>query len=296
MVLLDALVELGYRKLIVCHLNHRIRARVSASDARFVASLGKRYGLTVHTGSEGVPRLAKAEKQSLETAARLARHRFFFATAAHYRCRRIFLAHHANDQVETVLNHLFRGAGLGGLVGMRETGVLQPPSGSSARKPLEVIRPMLTVWREEIDAYAETHRLPWREDASNASHEHLRNRVRSVLLPVLNDVYQRDVTPIVHRLAEIVFEDHDYLTRVADQALAEIASPQRRLSAPKLRSLHPAIQRRVLQRWFDSLNVSGVGFSEIESARKLLASNHPSKVNLPGGRYLRRKERQLFVE
>jgi tRNA(Ile)-lysidine synthase len=294
--LLDALVAIGYRKLIICHLDHRLRGRDSTADARFVAALGKRHWLTVDSDSADVPGLAKQEQLSVETAARLARHRFFFAAAARHRCKRIFLAHHADDQVESVLMHLFRGSGLKGLSGMAEQSPMPPPPGSTARSPIQLIRPMLAIPRSEIDAYLKTRDLKWREDASNESSEHLRNRVRSVLVPELHNIFQRDVRPMVQRLAAIVAEDEDYLSEIADQALADVTIELTSLSASKLRSLHPALQRRVLQKWFAVQKISGVGFLEIESTRQLLTSSSPSKINLPNNRHVRRRSGRIFIE
>ena len=294
--LLDALVTLGYRKLIVCHLNHRLRGRDASADACFVTALGKRYGLTVDSDSADVRRLAKQEQLSVETAARLARHRFFFAAAARHRCRQIFLAHHADDQVESVLMHLFRGSGLKGLSGMADQSPMSPPHGSAARSPIRLIRPMLGIHRTEIDGYLKTHNLKWREDASNESSGHLRNRVRSILVPELHKIFQRDIRPMVQRLAEIVSEDDDYLSEIADQALADVTIDPTSLSAPKLGSLHPALQRRVLQRWFAAQKIANVGFLEIESTRHLLTSTSPAKINLPDNRHVRRRAGKIFIE
>jgi len=294
--LLDALVAMGYRRLIICHLNHRLRGRDSTADARFVAELGKCYQLTVDSASEDVGRLAKREQSSLETAARLARHRFFFSAAARHRCRQIFLAHHADDQVESVLMHLFRGSGLGGITGMRERTTMSPPPGSSARSPITLLRPMLRIWRSQIDTYIDVRALSWREDTSNVSTEHLRNRVRSTLIPKLREIFQRDVSPMVHRLAKIVTDDHDHLSSLADQALNELTIEREQLSASKLRRLHPALQRRVIQKWLATQRIGGIGFNEIESTLSLLTSDHPSKINLPNGRHVRRRAGLLFVE
>lgn len=294
--LLDVLVELGYRNLVVCHFNHRLRGRASAADARFVASLGKRYDLRVDTGSDNVSRLAKAGKLSIETAARNARHRFFFEVATRHRCHRIFFGHHADDQVESVLMHLFRGAGMGGVTGMRELTLLKPARGMAARKSLELIRPLLKIRRIEIDDYVVRRKLSWREDASNATTEHLRNRIRSMLMPTLVEAFQRDVSPMVHRFAEIVREEDDCLEALAGVALLEVQSSRGTLSTKQMLSLHPALQRRVLRQWFDLQEFGGIGFDEIESVRRLLEAERPAKVNLPNSRHVRRRAGQLFVE
>src|SRR5882724_3813406 len=124
--LLHWLVNLGYRRLIVCHLNHQLRGRSSQADSRFVEKLVPTWNKNIafqvdfEPASADVRALAKRKKTSIETAAREARYSFFARVAKRRRCHTIFLAHHADDLVETFLINLFRGAGATGLAGMRE--------------------------------------------------------------------------------------------------------------------------------------------------------------------------------
>src|SRR5947207_3638788 len=178
--LLDALVNLGYKKLIVCHLNHKLR-EASDADARFVRKRVATYNKTVageahldfELGSANVTALAKKKKMSIETAAREMRYSFFAEVAKRRRCHTIFLAHHADDLVETFLINLFRGTGVTGLAAIREV----TPRGIDD-VDLTVVRPLLSVWRDEIDSYVREHRLKFREDASNKNLGPLRNRIR----------------------------------------------------------------------------------------------------------------------
>ena len=160
--LLHWLISLGYNDLIVCHLNHRLRGRSSDADARFVKRLAAKYQADFELGSANVRALAKRKKMSIETAAREARYAFFAETARRRNCSTIFVAHHADDLVETFLINLFRGAGNAGLAAMREI---------STRRidgvDLTIVRPFLCVWRKEIDDYVGEHRLKFREDATN---------------------------------------------------------------------------------------------------------------------------------
>ena len=117
--LLHWLLDQDYQKLIVCHFEHGLRGRAGKSDARFVERLAKKYGLKFELGSADIAALAARTKQSIETTARHERLAFFERVGRRRRCLTIFLAHQADDQVETFLLNLFRGAGGRGLGAMR---------------------------------------------------------------------------------------------------------------------------------------------------------------------------------
>jgi len=155
--LLHGLVEAGYRRLVVCHLNHELRGEAAEEDARFVSRLAHSRKLPVESGRADVAASARQTKRSIETAAREARYRFFDETATRRRCRTIFLAHHADDQVETFLFNLLRGAGPAGLGAMATDSVR-----TFGRRKLRILRPLLAVWREEVYAYIRAHGLAWR--------------------------------------------------------------------------------------------------------------------------------------
>ena len=294
--LLDLLVQSGFKKLVVCHLNHRLRGRESTADARFVGTLGRRHSLPVEQESADVKALASEQKLSIETAARLARHRFLFRVAARHRCRRVFLAHHADDQVETVLMNLFRGAGMRGLGGMEECSELHPPDGITARKPLQLIRPLLHTRRHEIELWLKERRLRWREDASNESEEFLRNRVRHQLLPNLDDCFGREVTPIVLRSAIVAREEERFIAKLVGEALKLARLDGGALSVRVLRSMDPLLQHRVVKCWLRESGITDVGREESVSVAALVSMQSPAKVNLPGACHARRRSGRIFLE
>src|SRR5205809_891591 len=204
--LLHWLVDLGYRKLIVCHFDHHLRGRSSQADARFVKKLAAKYRADFQIGSANVRALAKKKRMSIETAAREARYSFFAKVAKRRRCRTIFLAHHADDLVETFLLNLFRGAGTAGLAAMRD---------ASTRRidkfDLVVVRPFLGVWRKEIDIYLREQRLKFREDASNKNLNPLRNRVRHRVIPYLEKMLGRNIRQNIWRTAVIAAEEENWI-------------------------------------------------------------------------------------
>ncbi len=280
-VLLHLLANLGYRKLVVCHLDHRLRGRASAADARFVERLALRLGFPAVIERTDVSRMGVERGMSIETAARAARHEFFARVASGKRCHTIFLAHHADDQVETFLFNLFRGAGASGLGAMR---------GETQLGALRIVRPLLGVWRAEIDAFAERHGLKFREDATNTQPAHSRNRMRHQLIPAIEKIFGREIKQAVWRSAEILAAEDEWIRGL-------ISTDTDELSVRQLREMPVAMQRRIVQSWLKRLRVPDAGFREVESVRALLpASATKAKVNLPAGLHARRRAGKLFVE
>jgi tRNA(Ile)-lysidine synthase len=309
--LLDWLVRAGYCKLIVCHLNHRLRGRSSDADARFVETLvanykkqklavpgkfrgGKRVPATAASNIDlvvdraDVRALARKRKMSIETAAREARYEFFARVAKQKKCRTIFLAHHADDLVETFLINLFRGAGGAGLAGMRE---------SSQRNvhgvTLQVIRPLLGVWRTDIDRYIRRHRLGFREDASNHQLGPLRNRIRRRVIPYLEKSVGRTIRQNIWRTAMIFSEEEIFFGELLPQLPAGVTE----LTLNALRNMAVALQRRTLHKWLRAADVADVGFELVERVRALLdLTTGVARTNLPRNRHVRRRAGKLILE
>jgi tRNA(Ile)-lysidine synthase len=295
--LLHLLVDLGYEKLIVCHLNHQLRGRMSDADARFVQKLVERrrrgtrprtrtVDLDFELGAVNVRALASKQKISIETAAREARYKFFAETARRRKCKTIFLAHHADDLIETFLINLFRGAGAAGLSGMREI---------STRRiddvDLTIVRPFLGVWRKEIDVYVREHRIKFREDASNKNLDPLRNRIRHRIIPYFEKILGRNVRPAIWRAAAIAGEEEDWI----EKQLPDSTDAQ--FSVARLRALPVALQRRAIMKWLRAQKISGISFDVIERVRSLVDHDAATaKVNLPQDRHARRRAGSIFVE
>jgi tRNA(Ile)-lysidine synthase len=291
--LLHWLLDAGYQRLIVCHLNHQLRGRSSKADARFVQKLAAKYDLDCVTGSANVGTFAKRNKVSIETAAREARYSFFAGVAKRRRCHTIFLAHHADDLVETFLINLFRGAGATGLAAMREI---------STRRiedvDLTVVRPLLSVWRDEIDSYVREHRLKFREDASNENLAPLRNRIRYRVIPYLEKTFGRKIRQNIWRTAMITAEEENWIENQSphlDQLC--VAHATQTLSVEKLRAFPVPLQRRAILKWLRAQDVSEIGFEVIERVRSLLTpGSRTAKVNLAKDRHVRRRAGKIFLE
>jgi len=213
--LLHYLVKGGFRA-VAAHLDHGLRPD-SGSDADFVRDFSKGLGFPAVIKSADVEDYADQNKLSIEEAARDVRYRFLFETAAEKDARAVLVAHHADDQVETVLMHMLRGTGLAGMRGM-EASSLTPDW--SADIPL--VRPLLGVWREQILQYNAGHGIIPRIDESNQDTTYYRNRLRHELLPYLEG-YNPNIRQVIWRLADTAAVEYQVLESRVDEAWDLIA-------------------------------------------------------------------------
>lgn len=281
--LLHWLLAQNYRKLLVCHFEHGLRGRAGKSDACFVERLAQKQKLTFELGSADIAVLAKQRKQSIEATARQERLAFFARIAKRRRCQTIFLGHHADDQVETFLLNLFRGAAGRGLGAMRAR---------SVHGSLTLLRPLLGVWRSEIDTYIAQHRLKFREDATNQELTARRNQMRHRIIPWLEKQLGRNIRATIWRAATVLREEEDFLETLTPIGLTK----GKELNVAQLRSLPPALQRRTIRRWLTQRGVPDLGFPVVEEVRGLLAGGAPARINLPRGAHARRRAGKIFLE
>lgn len=272
MALLAALVATG-RQPVVLHFNHGWR-RESGAEAQAVRAVAREYGLKIIVGKSRAT-------QRTEAAARAARYAFFAQAAKKSRLADLVLAHHADDQVETFLLQLLRGAGAGarGMEPLVERG------------GLALHRPWLALWKKDIIAYARARRLSWSEDASNADTRHRRNLVRRRLLPYLRKIAGPETPQKLWRTAEIARAESEWL-----DSLCALQADRAELMVAELRAAPLAQQRRTILRWLQARGISDVTFAAVESVRGLLENREPAKINLSRGRFARRRAGRIFVE
>ena len=286
--LLHLLTQIGYRRLIVCHLDHQLRGRASSADAKFVRTLARKLKLECEIGRTDVGGLAKRTKQSIETAGRTARYEFFARVARRRRCRAVFLGHHADDLVETFLLNLFRGAGVAGLASMRQVATRKVKG-----VQLTLVRPLLGTAREEIDAYLKVHRLKYRDDATNQTLTPLRNRVRHRIIPYIEKQLGRKVSGALQRAAIIAADEAEWADSMVDPSSTGSAE----LPVKVLRMQPRALQRRTIHRWLQSRGIADLDFETVERVRALLELDaKAAKTNLPHDRHARRRSGKIFVE
>jgi len=286
--LLRLLVEYGFSNLVVCHLDHRLRGQASTEDAEFVKHLADELKLPWESGQADVHRQMAERGESMETAARNARHHFFGECAEKYNCPRILLAHHADDQAETVLWNLLRGSH--GLKGMRAEQTITTEAGAT----LELHRPLLSVRRAELVAWLLSHHHPWREDLSNAQPVAIRNRLRNEALPLLAEISSRDPIIALTRGAETRMENDECIRWAAAQVKA--LDPQGRLHVKVLQTLPRALQRVLIADYLSAAGVGQIDHQLLDRALAMLTPTSAPAANLPGGRWLRRRAARLVIE
>jgi tRNA(Ile)-lysidine synthase len=242
LALMHGLHKLGY-PMVIAHLDHALRED-STEDATFVRQLAGQMGLPFVEKRVDVRTFAVQRSQSIEEAARNVRYTFLFDTAREVNAQALATAHHADDQVETVLMHFLRGAALGGLSGMDYRRVM--PIWDDT---IPIVRPLLGVWRNEIEAYLGEVGWSPREDLSNQDTTYFRNRLRHELIPEL-ETYNPQARQVLWRMAQVLREEDHYLDKLADVAWERVFVSQEagliQLYHAGFMELPKPLQRRVL--------------------------------------------------
>lgn len=253
MVLMDIMSQL-VDSCVVVHCDHMLRSE-SAEDARFVAMEAQQRGCVFISRSDDVTARARASRMSIEEAGREARYALFTQIASDKGATKVVLAHHMDDQAETVLMRLMRGSGSTGLRGM---------------VPLRegiFLRPMLDVTRAEIKAYAEVNCIPFREDETNADWRFLRNRVRGDLLPELRR-YNPNIVQTLHRVATVLQGEDSFVEEAAQSAinsvLIECCEHKIILDVPRFVNYHIAVQRRLIRLALGRIFTGHIGYAWVD--------------------------------
>lgn len=221
-------------KLTVAHFNHRLRGHAADADERLVRKTAKPLGWPVVVGRGDVRASARRSGVSVEMAARELRHKFLARTAARLDIPCVALAHHADDQVELFFVRLLRGTGNEGVAGMKWS------NPSPADPKITLVRPLLDQSKADLQTFAQTRALSFAEDASNASLEIPRNRIRLELLPLLRQHYQPSLARTILRYMELAQSESYFVSEAADRWLAQ------RRKKPFARLPEP-VQRRLVQ-------------------------------------------------
>lgn len=278
--------------LSIAHLNHGLRGKSAELDARFVRKLAKRLELAYTEGLADVLNLAKRGRISVEMAARRARYEFFAKTARQVNADAVATAHTADDQAETILLRLARGAGARGLAGIGRKVSLDG---------LMVIRPLLDLRRFDIEAFLKELGQAWRIDKTNLDSNYLRNRVRHEVLPFLETKLNPEIRMALIRTADILREEDAWMEELSGKILATCTSAPGTAAALLLAGLQSkclAARRRVLRRWLSAAGVTPelIDFDALGRVDALLRPGGPRATEIAEHWVVKRHYDRLVVE
>lgn len=252
--ILSALRQDFSLSLIIAHLNHGLRPVESEKEAELVQKESVRLGLPLEYERFNVKEFQESEGFSLQDAARRVRFRFFHDLLKKYDGGKIALGHNADDQAETVLLRLLRGSGLKGLKGMLPI------------RQGRIIRPLLDVWREEIECFARENSIAYLTDSSNLKGEYLRNRLRLKLIPLIERDYQSGFRQAILKTSAFLRDENDFIEKEAEKAYRKIAHEEGGELVFKFSAyqyFHKAIQWRIIQKALERMD-SGSNMDEGE--------------------------------
>jgi tRNA(Ile)-lysidine synthase len=281
-------------QIVVAHLDHQLRPE-SAAEADTVRSLAEGYGLPFVIGVEDTLAYAHHHHLSLEEAGRELRYQFLFQQAELRNAQAVLVGHHADDQVETVLMHLLRGAGLAGLGGMPSHGI------SHWHPEIPLLRPLLSISKQDIIQYCTQHQLKTIEDTSNQDAAFFRNRLRHQLIPYLEG-FNPQIRSLILQMADTLRADYQTLSALTEEVFTgclidsssqHIALDREAFSAQKLGV------RRSLIRYVVGLLRPGLrdfGFQDVNRALSFL--KHPpqsGQADLAAGLRLQIETDRLII-
>ena len=279
--LLTSLLSLEGCRPVACHVHHGIRGEEADRDANFSRTFCEQFGISFLRQDKDIPSEAKSGKKSIEETARIIRRQCFSEWASQFPGAIVALAHHMDDQAETVLFQLCRGSS--GIRGM------YPVSEMEDGTPL--LRPLLSCSREQITHYLTESGISWVDDSTNSVDDCARNAIRHEILPRLSAIMKRKVSPIIARSAHLEKESEAALDHAID--LLELTDPQGRLFLPKLSALPEALQKAVIFRFLKQSGISDLSENAVDRVLGILAPDAPSKTMLAGGWTASRKEKRL---
>lgn len=301
MALLDAAAEVfaeALNNLCVCHIEHGIRGEEALRDAELVRSFCQKLGANFVCVHVEVPQYADEQGLSLEEAARELRYKALCRVARDFKAEAIAVAHHADDQAETVLWKLIRGAGSDGISGM---------SVISAYEDQVVIRPLLKVSRQIMEQYCLLRNIKYCVDSTNDDVTYTRNRIRKELLPYLEKNYNPAVKETLIREAQILAEERELL-----EALTESYTNNKRLfgeiktdatsekgfwlDARALSQQAPALRKRILRKAYFLVGGKELSYERTAALEKLCLSHTGGKVvQLPENILAMYKNKQILI-
>lgn len=314
LLVLKALQPIYHLTITAVHVHHGIRGESAERDLRFSKELCETNNVEFVAAYRNVPSIAAKLHLTEEEAGRSVRYEIFEQEARKRRASVIAVAHHMDDQAETVLINLLRGSGIRGCGGIQakrllsdgrgiqakpsacdETHILDKPSAfNDSDSEIFVVRPLLGVRRSEIEAWLIAQNQTWCTDETNLTDEYLRSRIRNNLMPLLEREYNAQATEHIAAASGDFFEAEEYLRSRAEEIFALWGG---RLPLGELSAEKPILQRYLIQEAIKRTgSIKDVGRTHIESVLGLLTKTTGSQIHLPGGRIARRSYEFLIIE
>lgn len=294
--LLDFLYELKKERnlsIYAVHVHHGLREKTADQDERFTRELCKRYNIPYYCFYENVKERAIREKRSVEEAGRLCRYERMEQVRKETKSGYIAVAHHANDQAETVLFHLIRGSGVEGLKGMLP-------------KREHIIRPFLNVTKQEILEQLQIRKLPYQIDETNAETTYTRNKIRNQWIPMMEQVNQEAVAHICET-AKVMAMANDYIQKEREKAYNNCLMTEQRekdgtiqeiqFAIKRLKEQHPFLRLEVFKEMLSYLIGSGsIEKVHIEQINRLIEGETGKKLSLPKSYIAKKQYDTLIIE
>ena len=278
-------------KLYVAHLNHKLRGAESNEDEKFSKGLASSLRLRFFSKKIDVKKEATNRKVSIEEAARDARYRYLEKLASQIKANKIAVGHQADDQAETFLMRLLRGAGGAGL------------SGIPAKRG-KIIRPLIQIRREEIEEFLKANKIPYRLDSSNYLTDYFRNKIRLSLLPKIKAEFNPRIVESLNRTADIISLQQEYIRKKCEHTLLDIAARRKgeiTLDLKEFSRYDVSLQREMIRLCVGQLegNVNRLSFESVDRTLDLIRQKKiGKKVKLVGNIWFEfsRKELAFYKE
>jgi len=262
--------------LVVAHFNHQLRGAESDGDEQQVRHRSSFYGLDFFVERANTAEYARHMKMGIQEAARALRYDFFENLLVSSGFARVATAHTADDNAETILLNLFRGAGVPGLAGI-----------PVYRADCQIIRPLLFATREEIEQYAKLERIPFREDSSNASDHYTRNYVRHHIIPMVKSQINPGLLDTLHGTSELFRELDVYIALNARHVLELVtvskSGEEVHLSLPRLRSSPVLIQQYVIKIAAEDFSGTKLDLDRVRAITELSSGSIGSWISVASG-------------
>lgn len=292
MVLLHILknlsTEMGFI-LHAAHMEHGMREDASLQDMTFVKNRCIAQGISLHMRQVDVKKEAELTGETLEACARRLRYAFFGDVLQDIGSDMLLVAHHMDDQAETILLHMIRGSGLNGLCGMKEV--------EQTAFPFNVLRPLLSFSKKEIIAYAHANDIDYCIDETNDDTRFSRNRIRHEWMPKLTKM-NPNITETLYRLSKVLQTDEAYMKEQAENATTTLIKQTKQgieIDLFAFLQMHESLQRRVLLLALARAGAEDIAHCHVRDILQLCVGQTGKQVHLPGGIHAYRSYEQLVI-